>query len=52
MVVGERNWLLREPKARFVTPFPSLPRASLQTLARSPNDPCGVLFYVYRVPSE
>ena len=32
-VVGERNWLLREPMARFVTPIPSLPRASLQTLA-------------------
>ena len=27
MVIGERNWLLREPKARFVTPFPSLPRS-------------------------
>ena len=26
MEIGERNWLLRELKARFVTPFPSLPR--------------------------
>ena len=25
-MIGDRDWLLREPKARSVTPFPSLPR--------------------------